>query len=214
MKLISEHVDQPVQLVVEAAKDGTKKRYLEGVFMQADAKNRNGRVYKKAILERALNEYIESQVKRGRAVGELDHPEGPTINLDKVSHRILSLEWQGNDVIGKALVLDTPSGKTLQGLLEGGVQLGVSSRGMGSLNRTEGVDYVGDDFILSTVDVVQDPSAHSAFVNGVMEGVEWIKESTGVYRPVMCNGKSETELKNIVFSENAKLLALHKFLSG
>lgn len=212
MKLISEHVDCPVELVTETAKGGAQKRYIEGVFMQANKKNRNGRVYKREILERAVEQYVNSQVKSGRAVGELDHPEGPTVNLDKVSHRIMSLEWQGDDVVGKALVLDTPCGKILQGLLEGGVQLGVSSRGMGSLNRNEGVDYVGDDFILNTVDVVQDPSAHEAFVNGIMEGVEWIRESTGVYRPVRSNEKSETELK--VVSEKAKLLALSKFLSG
>lgn len=194
MKLISEHIDYPVELITESTEGGEKKYFIEGIFMQAEAKNRNGCIYPKKVLEMAVEKYNESQVKTGRAVGELDHPEGPVINLDKVSHRILNLEWQGNDVVGKALVLDTPCGEILKGLLKGGVQLGVSSRGMGSLNRSEGVDYVSDDFFLNTVDVVQDPSAHSAFVNGIMEGVEYIWEN-GIVVPKQIE-EYETEIKN------------------
>lgn len=212
MKLISEHIESPVELVTESV-GGKKQHFIEGVFMQAEAKNRNGRVYSKAILEKAVADYNEKQVTKGRAVGELDHPQGPQINLDKVSHRIMSLEWSGNDVIGKALVLDTPCGKILQGLLEGGVQLGVSSRGMGSLKRHEGIDYVSDDFILNTVDVVQDPSAHEAFVNGIMEGVEWISDDEGGFKSIKSNEKSETELRDMKEALMIDLLR-KKFLSG
>jgi hypothetical protein len=174
MKLITEYVEKDLETICEARKDGSKHYFIEGVFMQSNQKNRNGRIYEKKNLERAVEKYVTEQVKTGRAVGELNHPEGPTVNLDKVSHKITDLHWQGNDVVGKASILNTPMGNIVSGLLEGGVKLGVSSRGMGSLVQKNGVQYVGDDFMLSTVDIVQDPSAPSAFVNGVMEGVEWV----------------------------------------
>ena len=182
MKLITEFVDNDLDIIVEAKKGGEKNYFIEGVFMQSEKKNKNGRVYEKSTLENAVNKYIDEQVKTGRAVGELNHPEGPTVNLDKVSHKINSLHWQGNDVVGKASILKTPMGKIVEGLLEGGVKLGVSSRGMGSLVSKKGAQYVGDDFMLSTIDIVQDPSAPSAFVNGVMEGVEWVWDN-GVLQP-------------------------------
>jgi hypothetical protein len=125
-------------------------------------------------MERAVDKYVKEQVLTKRAVGELNHPDGPTVNLDKVSHRITELNWNGNNVMGKALILDTPNGKIVQGLLEGGCQLGVSTRGMGTLENRAGTMYVKEDFILNTVDIVQDPSAPEAFVNGIMEGVEWV----------------------------------------
>lgn len=174
MKLITEYVEQNLEMICEAKKDGSKNYFIEGVFMQSEKKNRNGRIYTKESLEKAVEKYVTEQVKTGRAVGELNHPEGPTVNLDKVSHKITDLHWQGNDVVGKASILKTPMGQIVEGLLEGGVKLGVSSRGMGSLVQKNGAQYVGDDFMLSTVDIVQDPSAPSAFVNGVMEGVEWV----------------------------------------
>jgi hypothetical protein len=174
MKLITEYVERDLEIIAEAKKNGEKNYFIEGVFMQSNKKNRNGRIYERKTLERAVNKYVTEQVNTGRAVGELNHPEGPTVNLDKVSHKIEDLHWQGNDVVGKASILKTPMGKIVEGLLEGGVKLGVSSRGMGSLVQKNGVAYVGDDFMLSTVDIVQDPSAPSAFVNGVMEGVEWV----------------------------------------
>jgi hypothetical protein len=180
MKLITEHVED-VHYIVEE-KGGKKSSIIEGVFMQAEAKNRNGRIYPKAILERAVNKYVTEQVSKGRAVGELNHPDSPTINLDKVSHRITELSWDGNNVVGKATILDTPMGQIVKGLMEGGVQLGVSSRGMGSLEQKNGTAYVKDDFMLATVDIVQDPSAPGAFVNGIMEGVEWIWEN-GMLKP-------------------------------
>jgi len=132
MKLIAEYTDSDLQVITES-KDGKKSLTIEGVFMQADQKNRNGRIYEKKILERAVEKYVTEQVKSGRAVGELNHPDGPTINLDKVSHKITDLRWEGSDVVGKASILKTPMGQIVEGLLEGGVKLGVSSRGMGSL---------------------------------------------------------------------------------
>ena len=173
MKLIAEYTDQDIECIVEA-KDGKKSYAIEGIFAQAEQKNRNGRKYLKAGLENAVNKYVDEQVSKGRAVGELNHPEGPTINLDKVSHKIESLDWKGNDVIGKATILETPMGQIVKGLLDGGVRVGVSTRGMGSLQRGSDAMIVGDDFILNAVDIVQDPSAPNAFVNGVMEGVEWV----------------------------------------
>jgi hypothetical protein len=174
MKLITEYVENNLDVICEAKKDGEKSYFIEGVFMQSNKKNRNGRIYEKKTMEKAVEKYMVEQVRTGRAVGELNHPEGPTVNLDKVSHKITDLHWQGNDVVGKASILKTPMGKIVEGLLEGGVKLGVSSRGMGSLVSKNGAQYVGDDFMLSTVDIVQDPSAPSAFVNGIMEGVEWV----------------------------------------
>ena len=168
MKLITEHLDNELEYLSEADSKGNKSATIQGIFMQAEGKNRNGRIYPKAILEKAVAKYSAEQVSKGRAVGELNHPEGPTVNLDKVSHRITELKWDGNNVMGKALILNTPMGQIVKGLMEGGVQLGVSSRGMGSLVQRNGVNIVGNDFILATVDIVQDPSAPEAFVNGIM----------------------------------------------
>jgi len=173
MKLIAEYTDQDLECIVEA-KDGKKTYAIEGIFASAEQKNRNGRIYKRDVMENAVNKYIDEQVSKGRAVGELNHPEGPTINLDKVSHKIESLNWKGNDVVGKATILATPMGKIVEGLLDGGVRVGVSTRGMGSLQRGTDAMIVGKDFMLNAVDIVQDPSAPNAFVNGVMEGVEWV----------------------------------------
>jgi hypothetical protein len=191
MKLITEHIEN-VEYITEE-KNGKKMSFIEGIYMQAEQKNRNGRIYPKAVLESAVNRYVKEQVEKGRAVGELNHPEGPTINLDKVSHRITELRWDGNNVVGKALVLDTPMGKIVKGLMEGGVQLGVSSRGMGSLEQKNGTSVVRPDFILATVDIVQDPSAPEAFVNGIMEGVEWVWEN-GLLKPQEIE-QYETEIK-------------------
>jgi len=194
MKLITEHLEQ-IEYISEAKKDGGKDVYIEGVFMQAEKENRNKRIYPKAVLEAACGKYVKEQVKTGRAVGELNHPEGPSINLDKVSHRITELNWDGNNVVGKALILDTPMGKIVKGLVEGGCKLGVSSRGMGTVEQREGKTYVKDDFVLSTVDIVQDPSAPSAFVEGIMEGVEWIWEN-GLLKPQQIE-EYETEINKV-----------------
>jgi hypothetical protein len=194
MKLIAEYNESDVQCIVEKKEDGTKSYVIEGVFAQAEQKNRNGRVYPKPIMEKAVNKYVTEQVSKKRAVGELNHPEGPTVNLDKVSHLITDLRFENNDVVGKAQILDTPMGQIVKGLLEGGVQLGVSTRGMGSLEQRNGVMYVKDDFILNTVDIVQDPSAPNAFVNGIMEGVEWVWNN-GVIEPQVIE-EMETEIKS------------------
>ena len=175
MKLITEFTDNnTLNCLVEKTENGEKNYVIEGVFAQTDTKNRNGRVYPKAIMEKAVAKYDKEQISKNRAVGELNHPEGPTVNLDKVSHLIKELKFEGKDVVGKAQILDTPMGKIVKGLLDGGVQLGVSTRGMGSLEQRNGAMVVKDDFILSTVDIVQDPSAPEAFVNGIMEGVDWV----------------------------------------
>jgi len=194
MKLITEHLEK-LEYITEAKKDGGKDVYIEGVFMQAEKQNRNNRIYPKQVLAEATAKYVKEQVKSGRAVGELNHPEGPTINLDKVSHRITDLKWEGNDVVGKALILDTPMGKIVKGLVEGGCKLGVSSRGMGTVEQKEGKTYVKDDFVLATVDIVQDPSAPSAFVEGIMEGVDWIWDN-GVLKPQQIE-EYETEIKKV-----------------
>lgn len=194
MKLITEYVENDLEVIAEQkGRNGEKTFTIEGVFMQANKKNRNGRIYEKKIMEDAVDKYVTEQVQTGRAVGELNHPEGPTVNLDKVSHKITSLKWEGNDVVGKASILKTPMGKIVEGLLEGGVKLGVSSRGMGTLeNRRDGA-YVRDDFMLASVDIVQDPSAPSAFVNGIMEGVDWIWDN-GILKPQEIE-LIETEIK-------------------
>ena len=213
MKLITETLESDISVVTESKQNGKKDFFIEGIFMMADSKNRNGRIYESRVLQPAVEKYNEEQVKTGRAVGELNHPEGPTINLDKVSHLITKLEWNGSNVIGKAKILDTPMGQIVKGLLEGGVKLGVSSRGMGSLEQREGINYVGRDFQLATVDIVQDPSAPSAFVNGIMEGVEWIWEN-GIFKPQEIE-KIETEIKRTPKAQlaEAQVRVFQHFLS-
>lgn len=173
MLLITETLDSTVNYLIENTQSGEKNHYIQGIYMQAEQFNRNRRLYSKPILEKAVAKYVAEYVIRGRGVGELGHPEGPAINLDKVSHRITELTWNGNDVMGKALVLNTPMGLIVKGLLAGGCQLGVSSRGMGTVSNKGGKTYVNDDFAIATVDIVQDPSAPSAFVNGIMEMTEY-----------------------------------------
>jgi len=201
MKLIAEYTEQDIQCLVEAKEDGSKSYTIEGVFAQAEQKNRNGRIYPKMIMEKAVNKYAKEQVETKRAVGELNHPEGPTVNLDKVSHLITDLKVEDNNVMGKATILGTPMGEIVKGLLEGGVQLGVSTRGMGSLEKRGDAMYVKDDFMLNTIDivqdpsapVVQDPSAPGAFVNGIMEGVDWVWNN-GIIEAQEIE-KMETEIK-------------------
>ena len=172
MKLITEQIE-PVEILVEE-KDGKKDTYIKGVFLQTEITNRNGRMYKFGTMNREVQKYNEEFIKRGRALGELGHPDGPTINLDRVSHKIVELTPEGHNFIGKAKLLETPMGKIAKSLLEEGVQLGVSSSGLGSLKKENGCSVVADDFVLSTAaDIVADPSAPDAFVEGIMEGREW-----------------------------------------
>jgi|TARA_Y100000996_G_scaffold328988_1_gene265108 hypothetical protein len=193
MKLISEFNDRGLEVSITEGKNGQKKYNIEGIFAQAEGKNRNGRIYPMQVMEKAVGKYSTDQVSKGRAVGELNHPEGPTVNLDKVSHKINDLKFEGNDVMGKAQILDTPMGNIVKGLLEGGVQLGVSTRGMGSLEQRNNAMYVKDDFMLNAIDIVQDPSAPGAFVNGIMEGVEWVWHN-GIIEAKTIE-KMETEIK-------------------
>ena len=172
-KLICEYVDSGIELIKEGS-EADRKYCISGIYMQAEKQNRNNRIYPRNVLQDAVSRFVAEQVSTGRAVGELNHPEGPQINLDKVSHRITELTWKGNDVYGKALILNTPMGQIVKGLLDGGVKLGVSSRGMGSVESKNGKTYVKEDFSLATIDIVQDPSAPSAFVEGIMESVDWI----------------------------------------
>jgi hypothetical protein len=173
MKLITEMLDQ-VQYITEE-KNGVKSLFIQGPFLVAETKNKNGRVYQADIMDREVNRYMEEYVGKNRAFGELGHPDGPSINLDRVSHLITGLQREGNIWIGKAKILETPMGKIAKSLMEGGATLGVSSRGMGSLKEVNGVNVVQDDFYLATAaDIVADPSAPGAFVQGIMEGKEWV----------------------------------------
>jgi len=181
MKLITEEISS-VKFITEG-KGAKKKMYIEGVFLQGDIKNRNGRMYPVNTLAKEVGRYNESFVQKGRALGELGHPDGPTVNLDRVSHKITSLKQEGNNFVGKAQLLDTPMGKIAKSLIGEGVTLGVSSRGVGSLKENrDGCKVVGEDFMLATAaDIVADPSAPDAFVSGIMEGKEWVWEG-GILR--------------------------------
>ena len=200
MKLITEQIE-PVEILTEE-KDGKKSTYIKGVFLQTEITNRNGRMYKYETMEREVGKYNEEFIKRGRALGELGHPEGPTINLDRVSHKIVELQPEGKNFVGKAKLLETPMGKIAKNLLEEGVQLGVSSRGLGSLRKEGSTSIVADDFILSTAaDIVADPSAPDAFVQGIYEGKEWalvdgaIKEAQlEAVKEILDNAPSKEEL--------------------
>jgi hypothetical protein len=178
MKLISEFNETISPIITESKENGKKDYFIEGVFMQADIKNRNGRVYPKEIMEKEVNRYNKEFVEKQRAFGELGHPEGPTINLDKVSHLIQSLTLEGKNYVGKAKILSTPNGQIVKNLIDDGAKLGVSSRGLGSLEQKGNAQYVKDDFQLATAgDIVADPSAPEAFVEGIMEGVEWVYQN-------------------------------------
>ena len=207
MKLITESIDTQLEYFTES-KNGKKNHYITGIFMQSEKENRNKRIYPKMVMESAVNKYTKEQVDTGRAVGELNHPEGPTINLDKVSHKIESFKWEGNNVVGRAKLLDTPMGSIAKSLLDGGVRLGVSTRGMGSLDVREGKNYVGKDFQLAAVDIVQDPSAHDAYVEGIYENIDWVfdssselwvKKENNKYRSIN-EDKALAELKNVLFN--------------
>tara|TARA_Y200000002_G_scaffold357610_1_gene340272 strand:- start:688 stop:1341 length:654 start_codon:yes stop_codon:yes gene_type:complete len=193
MKLIREEIET-VEFVTEE-RNGKKSLYIEGVFLQGNIKNRNGRMYPMETLAKEVCRYNESNVVTGRALGELGHPDGPTVNLDRVSHKIVSLKESGSNFIGKAKILDTPMGQIAKSLIGEGVKLGVSSRGIGSLKPTkEGFNVVGDDFMLATAaDIVADPSAPDAFVEGIMEGKEWVWEGTTLRERLAARTKTKIE---------------------
>lgn len=173
MKLITETTEN-VKPLIESTKNGGKTYYLTGVMMESGVVNRNKRMYKEDILKNETKRYIKEYVNKNRALGELNHPDGPTVNLDRVSHMVSNLTESGNQIIGKMKILDTPMGKIVKALIDEGAQLGVSSRGMGSLKQQNGVNIVQEDFTLAAIDIVADPSAPNAFVNGILEGKEWI----------------------------------------
>ncbi len=191
MKLIREEIET-VDFIVEE-RNGKKSMYIEGIFLQGDLQNRNGRMYPMGTLRKEVQRYNENHINAGRALGELGHPEGPTVNLDRVSHKIVSLKENGRNFVGKAKILNTPMGKIAESLINEGVKLGVSSRGIGSLKtNNEGVNIVGDDFMLSTAaDIVADPSAPDAFVEGIMEGKDWVWDG-GILRERMAHKTYKT----------------------
>ena len=213
MKLITENIEEVNVLVEET--NGKKNLYIEGIFLQSEMKNRNGRIYPFDVLDREVKKYSEQYVNTGRALGELGHPDGPSINLDRVSHKIVELRCEGSNFYGKARILDTPMGKIAKSLLDEGVKLGVSSRGMGSLEERNGVKYVRDDFMLATAaDIVADPSAPDAFVQGIMEGKEWVWDN-GILKEYRVSEYkqyiSEATRRNL---EERKLKAFQHFLSN
>jgi len=215
MKLITEEISS-VKFIVEG-KGAKKKMYIEGVFLQGDIKNRNGRMYPCGTLVKEVNRYNESFVKKDRALGELGHPDGPTINLDRVSHKITSLRQEGNNFIGKAQLLETPMGRIAKNLIAEGVTLGVSSRGVGSLKEDHtGCKVVGEDFMLATAaDIVADPSAPDAFVSGIMEGKEWVWEGGSLREQLV--EKTQRRINTLVGQnrlEEHKLNLFNDFLSN
>ena len=213
MKLITEQIED-VKLITEGKGDD-KKLYIEGVFLQAELKNRNGRVYPFKVLETEVSRYNEEYVKTKRALGELGHPDGPTVNLDRVSHRITSLKAEGHNFIGRAQIMNTPMGNIAKALLEDGVKLGVSSRGMGSIDKREDCGVVMDDFMLATAaDIVADPSAPDAFVNGIMEGKEWVWNNGILKETEVAKYQSYVSKSTHKNLEERTLKVFEHFLSG
>ena len=216
MKLITETFDE-LQYVTEAKEDGSKNLYIEGIFLQSAIKNRNGRMYPEEVMDREVARYMKEAVETKTAMGELGHPNGPQINLDRVSHRIVSLRKEGTDYVGKALITNTPMGNIARGLMESGARLGVSSRGMGSLKlNKEGVNEVQDDFRLATAaDIVADPSAPNAWVDGIMESVDWVYDERLGWKAIEIAEQAKREIENAVSSrelEERKLKLFETYL--
>ena len=213
MRLIAEELTDVKFLTEE--KEGKKNYFIEGIFLQAELKNRNGRMYPQKTLAREVAKYDESYIKSGRALGELGHPDGPSINLDRVSHKIESLKEDGNNFIGRAKILDTPNGKIAKSLLDEGVRLGVSSRGMGSIRKEDNCNVVMDDFMLATAaDIVADPSAPDAFVNGIMEGKEWVWNNGILQESAVAELKQEIDEATLINLQERKVSAFAAFLKS
>jgi hypothetical protein len=213
MRLIAEEITTVDFLCEE--KEGKKNYFIEGIFLQAELKNRNGRMYPMKTLAREVAKYDENYIQKGRALGELGHPDGPSINLDRVSHKIMSLKEDGNNFIGRAKLLDTPMGNIAKNLLDEGVRLGVSSRGMGSLIKKEGCNVVADDFMLATAaDIVADPSAPDAFVDGIMEGKEWVWDNGILKESAVAQLKTEIDEATLINLQERKISAFTKFLKS
>ena len=211
MRLIAEEITEVNFLSEE--KNGKRSHFIEGVFLQAEISNKNGRKYPFKTLEREVAKYDEGYIRKGRALGELGHPDGPSINLDKVSHKIESLRAEGNNFIGRAKILDTPMGNIAKSLLDEGVSLGVSSRGMGSLRKEGNTNIVQDDFMLATAaDIVADPSAPDAFVDGIMEGKEWVWDNGILKESAVTQIKKEIDQATLINIQERKVSAFDKFL--
>ena len=214
MKLIREEIET-AKVTITEGKNGKKSHFIEGVFLQGEIKNRNGRMYPISTLQREAKAYNSKYIEKGRALGELGHPDGPTINLDRVSHLITSLKQEGNNYVGKARLLDTPMGNIAKNLIDEGVKLGVSSRGLGTIRERDGVKVVMDDFMLATAaDIVADPSAPDAFVNGIMEGREWIYNSGAIQEQTVEQIKKRIDNAALNQMEEVKLSAFNQYLQG
>ena len=214
MRLIAEEITT-VDFICEDSKDGKKNYFIEGVFLQAELKNRNNRMYPLKTLSKEVAKYDENYIQKGRALGVLGHPDGPSINLDRVSHKILSLKEDGNNFIGRAKLLDTPMGGIAKNLLDEGVKLGVSSRGMGSIRKEENCNVVMDDFMLATAaDIVADPSAPDAFVNGIMEGKEWVWDNGVLKEAKVAQIKKEIDQATLINLQERKVSAFETFLKS
>ena len=211
MKLIAEEIES-VEFITEE-KNGKKSHYIEGIFLQGEIKNRNGRMYPLHVLQQEVAKYDQKSIKTGRALGELGHPDGPSINLDRVSHKITRLEQDGSNFVGRAKILDTPMGSIAKNLLDEGVKLGVSSRGMGSIRRENNCNVIQDDFMLSTAaDIVADPSAPDAFVDGIMEGKEWVWDNGVIKESKIAEIKKELDAATLVNIQERKISAFKSFL--
>ena len=214
MKLIREEIET-AKVTITEGKNGKKNHFIEGVFLQGEIKNRNGRMYPISTLQREAVNYNKKYIEKGRALGELGHPDGPTINLDRVAHLITSLKQEGNNYVGKARLLDTPMGNIAKNLIDEGVKLGVSSRGLGTIRERDGVKVVMDDFMLATAaDIVADPSAPDAFVNGIMEGKEWIYNNGSVQEQKVEQIKKRIDNAALNQMEEVKLSAFSQYLQG
>lgn len=211
MKLISEAIED-VEYITEE-KNGKKQYKIKGIFMQADVKNRNGRIYPMEVLQKEVAKYNKNFIKENRAYGELGHPDGPTVNLERVSHMITDLHPDGKNFVGEAKILGTPMGEIVKDIINDGGKLGVSSRGMGSLNQKGGTNYVKDDFYLATAaDIVADPSAPNAFVEGIMEGREWVWNNGALMEAELVQMRKAFDVKRRLAEDNKKALAFAKFL--
>lgn len=218
MKLICEVLEE-VQLVTEEKEDGKKDFFIEGIFMQADLQNRNGRIYPMPVMEKEVNRYVKEYVDTKRAFGELGHPEGPQINLDRISHMITELKRDGSNIVGRAKILETPMGNIARNIIQGGGALGVSSRGMGSLKDKNGIMEVQDDFTLATAaDIVADPSAPGAFVNGIMEGVEFWYDVDGRLKKEQVAYQAKASIENLAkhkkLTEEKLLQVFETYING
>ena len=212
IKLISEAVEE-VEYITEAKEGGGKNYKIKGIFLQADIKNRNGRVYPMEVLQKEVSRYNKKFINENRAYGELGHPDGPTVNLERVSHMVTSLTPDGKNFIGEAKVMETPMGKIVKSLMQEGGKLGVSSRGMGSLDQKNGANYVRDDFYLATAaDIVADPSAPNAFVEGIMEGKEWVWNNGALMEAELVELKRKFDVKQRQRDANVEALEFAKFL--